>query len=64
MDTQMSEKSANLRIRVEPQLHEQFIDTCKHMGIPASQVIRQYMRSFIEQNYDRTQTDMFKKNKK
>ncbi|MFT7561315.1 MAG: metal-responsive CopG/Arc/MetJ family transcriptional regulator [Flavobacteriales bacterium] len=44
----MTEKSANFRVRLGPDLHEQFLATCKRQDIPASQVIRQLIRSYIE----------------
>ena len=44
----MSEKTSNFRVRLDPKLHEQFLNTCKQQDVPASQVIRQLMRSYIE----------------
>lgn len=43
-------KSSALRVRIEPSLHKEFIDVCKKQNIPASQVLRIFMRSYIE-NY-------------
>ena len=62
----MSDKSANFRVRLDPDLHEQFLATCKRQDIPASQVIRQLMRSYIEQegewNQSRSKTPKQDKN--
>jgi hypothetical protein len=40
-------KTAALRIRIEPNLHKKFLDTCKAHDIPASQVLREYMRQYV-----------------
>jgi len=58
----MTDKSSNFRVRLDPELHEQFLATCKGLDIPASQVIRQLMRSYIEQNHDKAQSPLFNKN--
>lgn len=57
-------KSAALRIRIEPSLHQQFIDTCKAQDINASQVLRDFMRHFVMQNAEGKQTQLFKEDKK
>jgi hypothetical protein len=41
-------KSSNYRIRVEPELHQEFLDACKSKDKSAAQVIREFMRSYIE----------------
>lgn len=51
-------KSSAFRIRVEPELHQEFIDTCKRLDIPAAQVLRRYMRDFVENNNGK-QSDLF-----
>jgi len=43
-------KDAGMRIRVEPELREEFVDICKQKDVPASQVIRSFMREFIQTN--------------
>lgn len=57
-------KTAALRIRVEPSLHQQFISTCKARDLKASQVLRDYMRYFVEQSAEGKQTQLFKETKK
>lgn len=42
-------KDAGLRIRVQRELREQFLDACKAEDKPAAQVIREFMRSYVEQ---------------
>ncbi|MEW8359710.1 MAG: plasmid-related protein [Candidatus Thiodiazotropha sp.] len=44
----MTQKTSNLRIRLEPELHEQFLEICKVQDRPAAQVLREYMRSYVE----------------
>lgn len=58
MCTQMS-KSANYRIRVEPDLHQQFLDTCKAEDRPAAQVIREFMREYVNKSRFARQPDLF-----
>jgi len=41
-------KQAGMRIRVEPELREQFTDACKRQHVPAAQVLREYMREFVK----------------
>lgn len=52
-------KSSALRIRIDPDLHRDFLDVCKRLDIPAAQVLRQYMRKFVEENGDDKQSDLF-----
>lgn len=42
-------KDAGMRIRVEQDLREEFIAVCQTQHTPAAQVIRQYMRDYVEQ---------------
>lgn len=41
-------KDVGVRIRVEQKLKDAFIDACKKMDIPASQVLRQHMKQFVQ----------------
>ena len=43
-------KDSGLRIRVERQLREKFLELCREQDRPASQVIREFMREYIERN--------------
>lgn len=47
-------KDAGLRIRVQRELRESFIEACKAQDKPAAQVLREFMREFIAQT-DNTQ---------
>jgi hypothetical protein len=56
--TDMSE--AGLRIRVDDSLRRDFIGTCKLQDTTAAQVLRAYMRSYVEQHgHDLQQTSLF-----
>lgn len=52
-------KSANYRIRVEPDLHQKFLDACKSEDRPAAQVIREFMRGYVNQHRAALQADLF-----
>ena len=41
-------KDSGMRIRVEQQLREDFLAACKNEDVPAAQVIRQFMKKYIE----------------
>ncbi|HGG61209.1 MAG TPA: hypothetical protein ENK26_15060 [Gammaproteobacteria bacterium] len=52
-------KSAGLRIRVEPSLHRQFLETCQARKVKASEVVRDFMRLYIENNAGGRQGQLF-----
>lgn len=52
-------KSSALRIRIDPELHREFLDACKRLDVPAAQVLRQYMRKFVDENRGDMQDDLF-----
>jgi hypothetical protein len=41
-------KDVGMRIRVEPELREQFISLCHEHNVPAAQVLRSFMRDFVK----------------
>lgn len=41
-------KNAGMRIRIEEGLRDDFIRLCKERDIPAAQVLRAFMKSFVE----------------
>lgn len=63
-DGTLMTKTSALRIRIEPSLHQQFIDACKAQDIKASQVLRDFMRVYVEQNAGGKQAQLFQENKK
>lgn len=42
------EKDVGLRIRVQRELREQFLAACRAEDKPAAQVIREFMRAYVE----------------
>lgn len=53
-------KDAGIRIRVEKGLREAFAQACKNEGTSASDVIRNYMESYVEYDVTQRQPDFFK----
>jgi hypothetical protein len=43
-------KDAGMRIRVEPELRERFVNICREKDVPAAQVLRSFMRDYIKTN--------------
>lgn len=41
-------KNVGLRIRLEEKLRDQFVKACNRQDLSASQVLRHFMRSYIE----------------
>lgn len=52
-------KESGLRIRVESQLREDFLRACKKDDLTAAQVLRTFMRTYIEQQFRGQQPDLF-----
>jgi antitoxin component of RelBE/YafQ-DinJ toxin-antitoxin module len=52
-------KTAALRIRIEPNLHKSFLEACKAYDIPASQVLREFMKQYVSTHEKTTQMDFF-----
>jgi len=52
-------KTAALRIRIEPELHKKFLDTCKAQDVPASQVLREFMKQYVSAHEQTPQMDFF-----
>ena len=52
-------KDAGLRIRVEREIREEFVETCRAEGKAAAQVLREYMRDYIARNRAAAQRDLF-----
>ncbi len=52
-------KSSNYRIRVEPELHQDFLDACKADDRPAAQVIREFMKDYVLKYRQGLQAELF-----
>lgn len=46
----MSTKDSGFRIRVQRDLREKFLDACRAQDKPAAQVIREFMRDYVDQH--------------
>ena len=52
-------KTSALRIRIDPNLHYQFLEICKVQDKPASQVIRDFMRQYVQMCGGGLQLELF-----
>lgn len=43
-------KDAGLRIRVQRDLREQFLEVCRAQDKPAAQVLREFMRTYVAEH--------------
>lgn len=43
-------KDSGLRIRIERELREKFLATCRQQDRPAAQALREFMREFVAAN--------------
>lgn len=43
-------KDVGLRIRVQKELREQFIEACRKQDKPAAQVLREFMRAYVKEH--------------
>jgi len=50
-------KDVGLRIRVQRELREQFLEACKAQDKPAAQVLREFMREYVA-NKPTVETDL------
>ena len=48
-------KDVGLRIRVQRDLREQFLEVCKSQDRPAAQILREFMRAYVADNADHAQ---------
>lgn len=55
----MAMKDAGLRIRVERELRDAFRGACEAEDRDASEVLREFMRSFADQRQDGKQASLF-----
>jgi len=52
-------KDAGLRLRVEKELRQEFVDACRATGKPAAQVLREFMRDFVTRERVMLQRPLF-----
>lgn len=56
----MSKKDVGLRIRVDRELRNEFLDICRTLDRPASQILREFMRTYIDEYRESQQGVLFK----
>ena len=52
-------KESQFRIRVEKRLHTDFMAVCREKDLPAAQVIRHFMKSYVADAQREAQGDLF-----
>jgi hypothetical protein len=57
MDAQV--KTVGLRIRIEPELRKAFLEACRRSDQKAAQVVRGFMRRYVDEQESLAQMDMF-----
>lgn len=57
------QKTSALRIRLAPDLHEEFLMICKQQDVPGSQVIRELMKGYVNEHKAMMQIDLFNESK-
>jgi hypothetical protein len=55
----MAQKDCGMRIRVEKELRDAFLRACRRQDLSASDVLREFMRKFCDQQGDARQADLF-----
>jgi len=48
---------SSFRVRVDEPLHKEFLETCRHNDLTASQVIRSFIRSYVHNTIGGLQLD-------
>ncbi len=54
-------KEGGFRVRVEKDLHEEFMATCRRLGRNGSEVIRNLMRDYVAREYGGLQASLFER---
>lgn len=52
-------KDSGLRVRVEKELREEFVGTCRLQGKPAAEVLRDFMRAYVAREHGGRQSYLF-----
>lgn len=55
----MSKKNVAFKIRIEEELRREFVDTCNADDLTAAQVVRRFMRGYIERHKPALQGNLF-----
>jgi hypothetical protein len=57
-------KDVGLRLRVEKDLRQEFVEACRASGKPAAQVLREFMRDFVSRERVMMQRPLFEENRR
>jgi hypothetical protein len=57
-------KDVGLRLRVEKELRQDFVEACRATGKPAAQVLREFMRDFVSRERRMVQRPLFEDNRR
>ncbi|MEZ5896725.1 MAG: hypothetical protein R3C40_08790 [Parvularculaceae bacterium] len=57
-------KDSGLRIRVERELRERFVETCRVQDRPAAQVIREFMKQYVRDHSEGVDNEKSRPKKK
>lgn len=52
-------KDVGLRLRVEKELRQEFVEACRATGKPAAQVLREFMREYVSRERIMMQRPLF-----
>ncbi len=58
----MARKDVAFKIRVEEELRRAFVYVCRNEDRPAAQVIREFMREYVERKHRERQSSLFDEN--
>jgi len=52
-------KTAALRVRISPELHQEFIEVCRSKDLSASHVLRMFMRTYVDKQINGQKLEKF-----
>ena len=58
----MARKDVAFKIRVDEELRREFIETCQSEDMPAAQVVRKFMREYVQRHREAMQQTLFPPN--
>jgi hypothetical protein len=57
-------KDVGLRLRVEKELRQDFVEACRASGKPAAQVLREFMRDYVRKERVMLQRPLFQEERR
>lgn len=55
----MNTKDAGFRVRIDKVLREEFVEACRAQDRPAAQVVREFMRHYVDEHRRSAQGTLF-----